>query len=346
MNHIKIGTISDICSRIRVTVDENNVPIILFRAHPSLTKKHHGNPVPYVSAGKGHPDFRYYICGHFLVPMVTYLPYLDATKDLSDADALKLTDDNLDAEGAYESYKLASENTLCIRWSKAVRNGLVDKCILKLLDEGASVVDVADLLMTTAQRVHNVAPTAQNTTRRVVSSPIGATPARVKRANHTVMDSPEYQTIKNASDYARRRAHALKIGCDFLVTDAIPTMYDINKISGNGSGDLVVPKVCPVLRVRLDYNEYDDEGKLNKSLYVVRVWRKTPGPDGMAAMDKNNVIVMSTAASWAIEGTYAIKKLANFMGVDQHEALAEWQAKYGTRTVPKGAKIGRPRKVV
>jgi hypothetical protein len=336
---MKIGTISEICSRVHFTV-KDDIPIILFRTHPSTTKQyHHGKPVPYINAGAGDPQVRYYFCGHFVIPLATYLPYLETTKDLSDADALKLTDDNLDAEGAFESYKLAAENTECIKYPKALRNGLRDRCILKLLKGGMSAADVANLMMVDIKRATNVAATAQ-----IVSSPAAARPVGVKRVSHAVMEAPEYKTIKNAADYARRRAHALKIGCDFLVTDAIPTMYDINKIPGTGSGDLVVPKVCPVLRVRLEYNEYDDEGRLNKSPYVVRVWRKTPGPDGMAPMDKNNVSVMSTAASWAIEGAYASKKLANFLGVAQHAALAEWQAKYGTRTVPRETKIGRPSK--
>jgi hypothetical protein len=60
-------------------------------------------------------------------------------------------------------------------------------------------------------------------------------------------------------------------------------------------------------------------------------------------MDKDNVSIMSRKAAMLIEGAQVASAMRN-LNLDEHTALAEWQAKYGTRTVPRETKIGRPRK--
>lgn len=320
--------------------DSENKARLVFRRHLSLSIKQHHREVPYTRAGEGDPQARYYICNEYLVPFATYLPYLEATKHLSDNDVLKVTDDTLDSEGRALAYRLQTWDTDNSVYPNAFRRQCLDKCIQKLASKGLTNTEVADLLGVGVVRVERgLQPVGEPKQVKRVKSEVGPKGSRSILVPDVLKSSPYYNAIRKEAQYARRKAHSMEIASTFLLGDVLPTMYDINKIPGNGSGDLVVPVVCPVLRLRLDYDMFAEDKAQNR----VRIWRKTPGPDGMAPLSYDNVIVMSAAGAWAIEGAYAKKKLAHLDDTSR-TALAEWQAKYGTRTVPRETRIGRPPK--
>ena len=350
MKSIKIGTIYEICTRVRVTIDSENKLQLVFRRHRSLSTKQHHREVPYIKANPEDTAKRYYICSEYLIPLVVYKPYLESTAHMSDVEVLSATDDTLDDVGRMLSYNLGSESIQLSRYTPALRRNCLDNCILKLHSKGLNKVDIADLLSLGTSRVERVLRPDPEKNAGVVEE---TRETRVERASAThkgtrstlvpkeLKEAPEYAAIKKAANYARIKANKMGVSSTFLIPDVIPIMYDIQGNSGSHNNILVVPRVCPVLRLRLDYNVFED----NKAQNQVRVWRKTPGPDGKAPLSYDNVIVMSAAAAWAIEGAYATKKLGHLDDTSR-KALAEWQAKYGTRTVPREAKIGRPRRAV
>lgn len=334
---MRFGTIHTICSRIRITNDTQGKKCLVFRTHPSLTSKHHQSAVPYVSADGEDPALRYYFCGPYLVPLNLYLPYLEATKDLSDSEAAKYTDDRLDDQGRVLSYRLESENLRPLMYPKAHRAHLLDKCIIKMLQQKLPATYIADILMIGTVRVNKLASrmftdivTQENPSR--AKAPRIAVPEDIKAA-------PELNAVKKAAAYARVRAAQSGVAASFSLADVFPTMYDINGDSGRHNGIKVMVKVCPVLRVPLDYNVFEN----NKQLNSIRVWRKAPGPDGKAAMTADNVTIMSKLAADLIEGVQGAKKL-QALGGDALVALTEWQDKYGRREVF-DRPVGRPKKV-
>lgn len=343
-----IGTIYEICTRIRITVDAQNKQHLSFRAHHSLLKRQHFNKVPFVKGQTGAPEDRYYFCNNYFIPLPLYLPYLEATKDMSDTEVLKATDETLEIDGQILSYKLqAWRNKKSSPYTASMTNSMLDQCIMKMHLGGRSNKDIADLLGVGDRRVRNVIPKQAhevegvrgNTETREERKAALRTGFRSTLVPKELKDAPEYGAISKAANYARIRAHGMGVPSTFLVADVVPTMYDIQGNSGRHNGILIVPKVCPVLRIPLDYNVFENKKALNK----VRVWRKTPGPDGTAPLTPDNVIVMSTIAAWAIEGAYGTNKLKD-LTYDMQMALKEWQDKHGTRTVPREKKIGRPRK--
>jgi hypothetical protein len=169
-----------------------------------------------------------------------------------------------------------------------------------------------------------------------VHSGVGPKGSRSILVPDELKKSPKYGAIKKAAAYARIYAAKMGIRSTFLIGDAVPTLYETQGNSGNRNGELVVPLVCPVLRTKLSYNE-------SEAGDTVRVWRKTPGPDGKAPLEAGNVIIMSAMAKWAIEGAYGQQRLAH-LDDTARAALAEWQAKYPPRTVPRETRVGRPPK--
>ncbi len=339
---MKIGTIYEITSRMRIAYDSENKQRLVFRKHIGVLKKHHEKEVPYAKANPEDPALRYYVCKDFLVPMATYLPYLENTKEVSDHDVLKLTDNTLDEAGRMDAYKIAAMRASKYSpYPSTFISNVLDACITKLHKKGMPLEEIADLLYIGTKRVSNIL-TPKSAKSGTGQRKEGAESAKGKRSlelRPEIADAPELGAVKHAAAFARRKAFGLDVGASFLLTDVFPTMYDIQGNSGRMNGHLIVPRVCPVLRIPLDYDVFENRKALNK----VRVWRKTPGPDGKAALAPDNVIIMSTIAAWAIEGAYAAKKLKDLTH-DMQMALAEWQGKYGTRTVPREAKIGRPRK--
>jgi hypothetical protein len=303
--------------------------------------------VPYIKANPEDTAKRYYLCSEYLIPLAVYKPYLESTAHMSDVEVLSVTDDTLDDVGRMLSYNLGSQSLQLSRYTPAFRKSCLDNCILKLHRKGLNKVDIADLLSLGTPRVERVLPldlenagvaeeARETRAERASAARKGSRSTLVPKE---LKEAPEYSAIQKAARYARIKANKMGVGSTFLIPDVVPTMYDIQGNSGSHNNILVVPRVCPVLRIKLDYNVFED----NKAQNQVRVWRKTPGPDGMAPLSYDNVIVMSAAAAWAIEGAYATKKLS-YLDDTARIALAEWQAKHGTRTVPRETKIGRPSK--
>lgn len=342
MKSIRIGTIFEICTRIRITNDSDNKRQLVFRRHPSLSIKQHHREVPYIAANPGDAAVRYYMCSEYLIPMTTYLPYLESTAHLSDEEVLSVTDDTLDDVGRTLSFNLGIEGAQLANYPPAFRRDCLDRCIEKLHKKGLNRLAVADLLSIGVSRVDRVTVPSEVEGKRETRS---GRKAATRSGSRSILvpkelkAAPEYGAIKKAVQYARIKAYKLKVSSTFLIADVLPSMYDVQGNSGRHSGELIVPKVCPVLRIKLDYDIFGETKAPNQ----LRVWRKTPGPDGMAPLSYDNVVVMSAAAAWALEGAYATKKLEH-LDATARTALAEWQAKYGTRTVPRETRIGRPRK--
>jgi hypothetical protein len=291
--------------------------------------------VPYISAPKGDPEKgipadpakRYYFCGRLIIPVAVYLPYLIATKDALDAEVNDAVTNTLTQEDMLLSMQLEHESVARVMYPESVRRLFLNKCINKMREEGLNQDALATLFCTTSNAVR----AAVTKIKKVVNQD--------RQPVTRFQSTPEYAAIKKAANNARIKASGMGIRYEFILSDVFPTMYDIQGNSGRQNGELILPRVCPVLRVPLDYDTLTN----NKALNKVRVWRKTPGPDGTAPMDKDNIIIMSTIAAWAIEGAYAVRKL-EYLSHDMQMALKEWQGKYGTRTVPREGKIGRPRK--
>ena len=328
-NGIRIGSILEICRLIRITGDNT----IIFRGRLSTTPSLRGTSVPYISAAKDDPDVRYYFCCRYMVPVATYLPYLELTRDVEDEDVDGFLANKLTQEDMLVSMRLEAESEARHIYTEKTRKLFLDRCINKMRDKKLTHDKLATLFSTTERAVRDAVSLPKKVARQD-GSPQGSP---VHGFEHT----PEYEAIKKAAYHARVKAHGMKVRCEFVLSDVLPTMYDIQGDSGSHNSIPIVPKVCPVLRIPLDYNMSGDKRALNK----VRVWRKTSGPDGMAPLTPDNVIVMSAIAAWAIEGAYAAKKVREALSAEAHKALEEWQGKYGTRTVPREAKIGRPKKV-
>lgn len=283
--------------------------------------------MPYIDAPKGDPARRYYFCARFMVPATVYLPYLITTKDVPDAKVDDFVTDTLTQEDMLLSMRLGDEPTNRVNYPNPVRKLFLDRCINKMRGEGLSIGALATLFSVSESTVRSAAAEV----RKVVQQD--------QQPIYNFINTPEYEALKKEALKARVKASNMGLRYEFVLSDVLPTMYDIQGNSGRLNGELVVPKVCPVLRIPLDYDLSTNKRAQNK----VRVWRKTPGPDGTAPMDKNNIIVMSAIATWAIEGAYGKKKISA-LSYEMQTALAEWQGIYGTRTVPREAKIGRPRK--
>lgn len=334
-NPIRIGGLLTISRMVRI---DDNLKVLFRQAH-LLGSEFRGKEVPYIQVPRiiGPDDTksakfeRYYFCRRYMVPATVYLPMLLKTKHLED--------DEVDIEAAHEmsqeeaqlDMQLSADDRKNSRWPYKTRMSLFEKCVRKYYEK-LSFPEIARMLFVTEHEVRR----CLNSKAQVLSDPttLSQTRSRFK-------DAPEYRAIQEEVKAARVKARNSrpKIIESFTASDALPTMYDIQGNSGRQSGELIVPKVCPVLRIRLDYNIFENRNALNK----IRVWRKTPGPDGTAPMDKDNVTIMSKAATRVLEGAQANSVLNSLSG-EARGALAEWQAKYGTRTVPREAKIGRPAK--
>jgi hypothetical protein len=229
--------------------------------------------------------------------------------------------------------KLNGEDYKKNRWPYAFRMAMFEKCVHKYY-KTHSYSQIARMLFVTEVEV-----------RRCLNgkAQVHSDPTALRQTRSRLQDHPDYAAIQKEVEAARVKAYnsTPRITGSFTASDVLPTLYDIQGNSGSHNGDLVVPKVCPVLRIPLDYNVFEKRITPN----MVRIWRKTSGPDGTAPMDKDNVSIMSRKAAMIIEGAQVASALRN-LNLDEHTALAEWQAKYGTRTVPREAKIGRPRKAV
>lgn len=345
-----IGTPFSICSRVRIITDEQNKRHLIFRHHETLSPLQHGRPVPYVASPPDLPPEvppdRYYFCNNYFIPLTMFVRYLENTKDMSDEEVWeensKARDHMLDDEGRVLAYKIQSwgaGRNLATPYPGKFISTTLDRCIKKLHLMGDSDRDIADLLGVGVPRVVRAVLGEASTPKKKAKSEVGPKGSRSILVPDELKKAPEYGAIKKAANYARIRAAKMGVQSTFLLGDVVPTLYDVQGNSGRHNSELVVPRVCPVLRIKLAYNVFED----NKGRNTVRVWRKTPGPDGMAPLSYDNVIVMSALAAWAIEGAYAKQKLS-YLDDTARNALAEWQAKYGTRTVPREAKIGRPSK--
>ena len=339
---MRIGTPFLICTRVRIIIDEQNKRHLIFRRHYDNNIRQEGKKVPFLASAPGAPPERYYFCNNYFIPMSLFSRYLEATKDLSDEEVFFVTDNTLDAEGRMFAYQTQSWVGKKSPYSADLTNNLLSQCIKKMHLRGCTEDEIAYLFGVTVRRVRvavdgNTAVPKKKVLHEVgLQSAVGPKGSRSILVPDELKKVPEYRAIKKAANYARICAAKMGIQSTFLIGDTVPTLYETQGNSGNRNGDLVVPKVCPVLRTKLSYNE-------SEAGDAVRVWRKTPGPDGMAPLEAGNVIVMSAMAKWAIEGVYGQRKLSH-LDATASAALAEWQAKYGTRTVPRPTKIGRPRK--
>lgn len=340
---MKLGTIYQIRARIRITLDGAGKLRITFRKHSSTPKRFHGKEVPYTQANPDDPALRYYICGNYFIPLNLYLPYLESTKDVEDADIAWYTDDTLNTDERANAYYIESLTTRTANpYPSKFMSAVLERCIKKLHKASYSINDIADLLNLGLLRVRNVLhgiPEEPARSEGTQDDPRNRA-KRLVALNPEIAQATEYPAVKAAVAYARRKAYNDRIDTKFLITDVFPTIYDVHGDSGSHNGDRLVPRVCPVLRVPLDYNVFDKEKSPNK----IRVWRKTPGPDGSAVMDSKNVTIMSTLAAWAVEGAYAHAKMREYEALypRMKEYLAEWQARHGARTVPRETKVGRP----
>jgi transposase len=334
-NLVRIGGMLKICNVMRITDDLK----VKFRQAHLLGDGFKDKEVPYIQvprpATESAPDSatieRYYFCRRYMVQASVYLPMLLKTKHLADDAVAAETPHLLTAEEGMLEMSLTAGNINSSKWPYALRTALFEKCVHKYYKTHSSL-EVARMLFTTEATVKR----CLNSMAEVLSSPTEESTSR-----NRLQDAPEYQAIQEEVKAARIKAYNSKpriIG-SFTAADVLPTMYDIQGNSGRHNGILIVPRVCPVLRIPLDYNVFENRNALNKA----RVWRKTPGSDGTAPMDKDNVTIMSKAATRVLEGTQAASVLDGLSG-EARDALAEWQGKYGTRTVPREVKIGRPRK--
>jgi hypothetical protein len=274
---------------------------------------------------------RYYFCRRFMVQASVYLPMLLKTKNFGDgvvgveaANVMSIEDRELDIKLNGEDYK---KN----QWPYKLRMTMFEKCVRKY-HKTHSYSQVARMLFVTEHEV-----------RRCLNGKVQvhSDPTALRQTRNRLQDHPDYAVIQKEVEAARVKAYnsTPRITGSFTASDALPTLYDVQGNSGSHNSDLVVPKLCPVLRIPLDYNVFEKR----KTPYKVRIWRKTSGPDGTAPMDKDNVSIMSRKAAMIIEGAQVASALRN-LNLDEHAALAEWQAKHGTRTVPRETKIGRPSK--
>ena len=331
-NPIRIGGLLNACRMMRITNDLK----VLFRNPHLLGDGFKYKEVPYIKVPRTldpsdpneAPIERYYFCRRYMVQASVYLPILLRTQHLED-DEIGEVPHLLTEEERTLEMRLAADNPKNSQWSYKLRTALFEKCVHKYYKEYSRLEVARMLFITEAGVQHCLSSKAQ-----VRSDPTASKRNRFK-------DVPEYQAIQEQVKAARVKAHnsSPRITGSFTASDVLPTMYDVQGNSGRDNGAFIVPKVCPVLRIPLDYNVFENKNALNK----IRVWRKTSGPDGTAPMDKNNVTIMSKAAARILEGAYAASVLNSLTG-DALEALAEWQAKYGTRTVPRETRIGRPRK--
>jgi hypothetical protein len=334
-NPVRITGMLNVCRMMRIDDDLK----VKFRQAHLLGDGFQDSEVPYMQVPRTVRDSdsdvvsieRYYFCRRYMVQASVYLPMLFKTKDLTDDEVYIESPHLLTVEERMLEMKLSADNSKNSQWSYAFRKASFEKCVRKYYKHYSSL-EVARMLFVTEATVKR----CLNSMTEVLSNPTEADTSR-----NRLQDAPEYRAIQEEVKAARVKAYnnTPRIITKFTASDVLPTMYDIQGNSGRQNGDLIVPKVCPVLRIRLDYNIFENRNALNK----IRVWRKTPGPDGTAPMDKDNVSIMSRKAAMIIEGAQVASALRN-LNLDEHIALAEWQAKYGTRTVPREVKIGRPRK--
>jgi len=332
-NPIRIGGLINACRMMRITDDLK----VLFRNPRLLGGGFAHKEVPYIQVPRtpdpsdpnGVPIERYYFCSRYMVQASVYLPILFKTQHLED-DEIGEVPHMLNDEERVLDMKLSADNHKNSQCPYELRMALFGKCVHKYYNKGYNRLEVARMLFTTEIGVKRYL----NSKAQVLSSP-----AEPKRGR--LRDAIEYRAIQEQVKAARVKAHnsSPRITGSFTASDVLPTMYDVQGNSGRDNGAFIVPKVCPVLRIPLDYNIFENKSALNK----IRVWRKTSGPDGTAPIDKDNVTIMSKAAARILEGAHAASVLNSLTG-DAHAALAEWQAKYGTRTVPRETRIGRPKK--
>ena len=318
---------------------------VLFRQARLLGDGFQYKEVPYIqvprsaeeSASDGVTIERYYFCRRYMVQASVYLPMLFKTMHLADDEVGVETAHLLTTEERMLEMKLSADNNKNTSWPYQLRKALFAKCIRKYYKQHPSI-DVARMLFVTEASVKRCLggkiPVLSG------SSIESRTESRTESRNR-LQDLPEYIAIQEEVKAARTAGvnHKPRLAGKFSTSDVLPTMYDIQGDSGRQNGELVVPRVCPVLRIPLDYNVFENRNALNK----IRVWRKTPGPDGTAPLNPDNVTIMSKAAARMLEGAQIATVLSS-LSAESQEALKEWQGKYGTRTVPREAKIGRPRK--
>lgn len=335
-NPIRIGGILNVCRMMRI----DDTGKVLFRNLHLLGEGFQHREVPYVSVKIRTPDGekveRYYFCRRYLVEGTVYLPYLFKSKHLEDKDVAEELPHILTAEDRVLEMRLSTDTPEHSGWSYEARKALFSRCIQKYYKDHPTK-DVARMLFTTETTVRRALGHVTKVVVGDTADSDDATPSvgRLK-------DSPEYKAIQKEVHAARVKACNLKppVKCSFAISDVLVRVNDVHGNSGKLGNERVVPKVCPVLRIPLDYNVFEDNKPLNK----IRVWRKTPGPDGAAPLTPDNVIIMSKAAAWILEGAYGGGALRT-LNDDSRNALADWQAKHGTRTVPREKKVGRPRKV-
>lgn len=343
-NPLRITGLMNICNMLRIKADKNGDLKVFFRQAHLLGAGFQDLEVPYIRVPRTpmpndpNPSTveRYYFCRRFMVEFSVYGPLLLKTKDFEDNEVATEAANAMSVEERELDIKLNGEDYRKHQWPYAARMVLFEKCVHKY-HKTHSYSQVARMLFVTEHEVRRCLNGRATVTRFYG----GDDPTVPPRVRSRLQDHPDYAAIQKEVEAARVKAYNNnpRITGSFTASDALPTMYDVQGNSGSHNGDLVVPKVCPVLRIPLDYNVFEKR----PTQYKVRIWRKTPGPDGTAPMDKDNVSIMSRKAAMIIEGAQVASALRH-LNLDERKALAEWQAKYGTRTVPRPTKIGRPRK--